>query len=168
MAEISSQGGENKPVIVSEIGAGAIYGNHDPFGQTKWSEERQCRILQDQIEGVLGLTSAEIRPGLPFPISKPSRLNRVCFFHIFGSGLPGKVADLVATRILTSFPKLDPSVCVGCGKCAEICPAKAMKLRDSKPKINRGACIHCLCCQEFCPKGAIQVSRHAIMRLFGK
>ena len=54
MAEISSQGGENKPVIVSEIGAGAIYGNHDPFGQAKWSEERQCRILQDQIEGILG------------------------------------------------------------------------------------------------------------------
>lgn len=46
--------------------------------------------------------------------------------------------------------------------------SSAMKLRDSKPKINRGACIHCLCCQEFCPKGAIQVSRHAIMRLFGK
>ncbi len=58
MAEISSHGGENKPVIVSEIGAGAIYGNHDPFGQAKWSEERQCRILQDQIKGILGHPSA--------------------------------------------------------------------------------------------------------------
>ena len=40
--------------------------------------------------------------------------------------------------------------------------------RAGNTKINRGACIHCFCCQEFCPKGAIQVSRHAIMRLFGK
>ena len=51
--EIAAGGGENRPVIVSEIGAGAIYGFHDPFGQAKWSEERQCAILKEQIEAVL-------------------------------------------------------------------------------------------------------------------
>ena len=53
MAEIRENGGAGKPVIVSEIGAGAIYGYHDPLGETKWSEERQCRILKDQLEAVL-------------------------------------------------------------------------------------------------------------------
>ncbi len=52
--EIRENGGEGKPVIVSEIGAGAIYGFHDPLGEAKWSEERQGRILRDQIAGVLG------------------------------------------------------------------------------------------------------------------
>ncbi|MBQ3705058.1 MAG: hypothetical protein II888_01260 [Clostridia bacterium] len=53
MTEIREKGGAGKPVIVSEIGAGAIYGFHDPLGEAKWSEERQCRILKDQIQGVL-------------------------------------------------------------------------------------------------------------------
>ncbi len=38
---------------MSEIGAGAIMGYHDPFGEAKWSEERQCTILREQIEAVL-------------------------------------------------------------------------------------------------------------------
>ena len=53
LEEIRTHGGANKPVIISEIGAGAIYGYHDPFGQAKWSEERQCAILRKQIETVL-------------------------------------------------------------------------------------------------------------------
>lgn len=53
LEEIRTHGGDNKPVIISEIGAGAIYGYHDPFGQAKWSEERQCAILRQQIETVL-------------------------------------------------------------------------------------------------------------------
>ena len=53
LKEADAGGGGKKPVIVSEIGAGAIYGYHDPFGDAKWSEERQCRILADQINAVL-------------------------------------------------------------------------------------------------------------------
>ena len=53
LSECAGDGKTDKPVIVSEIGAGAIYGFHDPFGKAKWSEERQCEILKDQIEAVL-------------------------------------------------------------------------------------------------------------------
>lgn len=53
MAECRAGGAGDKPLIVSEIGAGAIYGYHDPFGEAKWSEERQCTILRKQIEAVL-------------------------------------------------------------------------------------------------------------------
>ncbi len=51
--EICEQGGGDKPLIISEIGAGAIYGCHDPLGEAKWSEERQCEILREQITAVL-------------------------------------------------------------------------------------------------------------------
>ncbi len=44
-----THGGAGKPFLISEIGAGAIAGYHDPFGQAKWSEERQAAILQEQI-----------------------------------------------------------------------------------------------------------------------
>lgn len=53
LAEIDATGGSGKPFIVSEIGAGAIFGNHDPLNESKWSEERQCTILKAQIEAVL-------------------------------------------------------------------------------------------------------------------
>ncbi|MBR6666797.1 MAG: beta-glucuronidase [Clostridia bacterium] len=53
MAEIAAGGGGDKPLIISEIGAGAVYGCHDPIGEAKWSEERQCTILREQITTVL-------------------------------------------------------------------------------------------------------------------
>ena len=58
--------------------------------------------------------------------------------------------------------------CVGCKKCANICPAKAITMKRGKPRIDRKACIHCFCCQEFCPKGAMQVGRNALMRILEK
>ena len=96
----------------------------------------------------------------------PSQSN--VFFNIFGSGPIGKAVNFVVGRILTPFPKLSPAACVGCKKCAGICPAKAITMVRGKPKIDRGKCIHCFCCQEFCPKGAMQVGRHLLVRLIGK
>ncbi len=53
LQEARENGGADNPVVISEIGAGAVYGYHDPFGSAKWSEERQCVILRDQITAVL-------------------------------------------------------------------------------------------------------------------
>ena len=58
--------------------------------------------------------------------------------------------------------------CIGCGKCANICPAKAIKMKNKLPRIDRSACIHCFCCQEFCPKGAMKVRRTFIARLLNR
>ena len=46
---ISRTGGARKPVIVSEFGAGAIYGFRDR-GRCKWSEERQADLIQENLE----------------------------------------------------------------------------------------------------------------------
>ncbi|MDF2804826.1 MAG: Beta-glucuronidase, partial [Anaerocolumna sp.] len=45
----NAAGGAGKPVIVSEFGAAAIYGYRDR-GRSKWSEERQSDIIQENIE----------------------------------------------------------------------------------------------------------------------
>lgn len=107
-----------------------------------------------------------VRFAVPDFKTVPAQTN--VFFEIFGKGLPGKLGDYAAARILTPFPKLDASACVGCGKCAQVCPAKAITMRRQKPHIDRRVCIHCFCCQEFCPKGAMRQGRHALMRLLGK
>lgn len=90
------------------------------------------------------------------------------FFHVLGDGVIGKLADWVVSRVLTPFPKLEASGCVGCGKCARVCPAKAIAMKDKRPSIDRKICIHCFCCQEFCPRGAMKVGRTRIARLFGR
>ena len=87
------------------------------------------------------------------------------FFHVLGEGIPGKIADFLAARVLTPYPKLEKRDCIGCGKCAEKCPAKAISMTKGKPKINRGVCIHCFCCQEFCPRGAMRVGRSLASRV---
>ncbi len=46
---IAREGGEGKPVIVSEFGAAAIYGYRDR-GHCKWSEERQADIIRENIK----------------------------------------------------------------------------------------------------------------------
>ena len=46
---IRRSGGGNKPIIVSEVGAAAIYGYRDR-SRCKWSEERQADIIRDNLE----------------------------------------------------------------------------------------------------------------------
>lgn len=46
---IATAGGADKPVIVSEFGAGGIYGFRDR-ARTKWSEERQADLIRENLE----------------------------------------------------------------------------------------------------------------------
>lgn len=51
---IHKLGGEGKPLIISEIGAGAIYGYRSNTN-SKWTEDYQAEILREQIDAVLNL-----------------------------------------------------------------------------------------------------------------
>ena len=71
----------------------------------------------------------------------------------------------VITKCLKSTPKLDKSMCIGCKKCYEICPAKAIEFKNNRPHIDRKKCISCFCCQEFCPVGAMKVKRPLVAKI---
>ncbi|MBQ7387348.1 MAG: DUF362 domain-containing protein [Clostridia bacterium] len=85
-----------------------------------------------------------------------------------GDGKSGvkRAFSAFASSILTTKPKLSEKLCVGCGICRDICPAKAIEIKNKKAKINRRSCIRCFCCQEFCPKSAMKVYRTPIAKLF--
>jgi len=53
IAKREREGMRGKPLIISEFGAGAIPGYHDPVRRAKWSEERQCDILDEQLGVIL-------------------------------------------------------------------------------------------------------------------
>ena len=44
--------GKGKPFLITEVGAGAIYGFRSP-AKPKWSEERQAVILKEQLRAIL-------------------------------------------------------------------------------------------------------------------
>ncbi len=79
-----------------------------------------------------------------------------------------KLFGRLAKKFLRSVPKLKEDECIGCGKCAEVCPAKAITIENKKAKIDKSKCITCFCCQEFCPKGAMKVKRPIVARILTK
>lgn len=70
---------------------------------------------------------------------------------------------VIKPRPLVKFDK-----CVGCGECAQCCPAKTIEMVENKPKIILNECIRCFCCQELCPVRAIDIYRHPIGKIMMK
>ena len=58
-------------------------------------------------------------------------------------------------RFLVCTPVQERKLCVGCGQCAEICPADAIDMEEKRITFNYDKCIRCYCCQEVCPEDAI-------------
>lgn len=80
----------------------------------------------------------------------------------------GNVLHFISKAALEHKPTLKKRFCVGCGKCARICPAKAIEMKNKKPHINREKCIRCFCCQEFCPRAAMVAHRPLAAKVLNK
>lgn len=90
---------------------------------------------------------------------------------LFRGGSGGRIHKLrgaLIAKALRAKPVVTKPDCIGCCKCFEICPAKAITMQNKLPVIDRKVCIRCFCCQEFCPKGAMRVHRPAIARLLNR
>lgn len=96
----------------------------------------------------------------PFQVPDTKRLD-------FSTALPDflqKPAVAVMGKLFKSYPILNRSKCVGCGKCAESCPAHIIKIKPDhrgkkKAVFQKRGCISCFCCQEMCPMKAIEVRK---------
>jgi Pyruvate/2-oxoacid:ferredoxin oxidoreductase delta subunit len=80
----------------------------------------------------------------------------------------GKFAAMFVKSALSTRPSPDKKQCIGCKKCAEICPAHVIEMKNGIPSIDRKRCIACFCCQEFCPVGAMKVHRPVIARILNR
>lgn len=60
-------------------------------------------------------------------------------------------------------PVFDPSLCIACMKCVDICPVNALsadKEQKNRILINDPVCIRCFCCHEVCRDNAIRIERN--------
>lgn len=66
-------------------------------------------------------------------------------------------------RLLAPRPVINKSRCIGCGKCAEICPQHTITVQGTA-HIHAARCIRCFCCHEMCPVKAIDTRRSFLLK----
>lgn len=54
--------------------------------------------------------------------------------------------------------------CIGCGKCASVCPLNNIKMEEKKPIWGKN-CTHCMACISLCPVEAIEYGDKSIGKL---
>ena len=54
--------------------------------------------------------------------------------------------------------------CIGCGKCASICPSGAIEMVDGRPAWTQSKCLKCCGCINRCPVSAIQYGKRTVNR----
>jgi len=84
--------------------------------------------------------------------------------RITGSVAAAK-AGLTAYHLSMSTKKYraDES-CIGCGRCASICPAEAIRMENGRPVWIKDKCYKCCGCINRCPAGAIQYGSRTAKR----
>ena len=93
----------------------------------------------------------------------PQSFRSLTFQEKFPTGL--RWAGPLVSRIAAPRPVIRKSKCIGCGRCAEICPGKTIRLQNHKAVIDPAGCIRCFCCHEMCPAKALDVRRIAFFKL---
>ncbi|HBA89363.1 MAG TPA: ferredoxin [Geobacter sp.] len=54
--------------------------------------------------------------------------------------------------------ELDRALCVGCGRCLEVCPHQVFEMEQKRARLcDRDACMECGACARNCPVAAIRV-----------
>ena len=91
------------------------------------------------------------------------------------NGAAGRASRFLSAKEITTsglVAEVNPDKCIGCGKCEEICPYKAIELIEitkefedisivvSKSTINSALCKGCGTCAATCPVGAIMVKHY--------
>ncbi len=53
---------------------------------------------------------------------------------------------------------VDPDLCIGCGLCVEVCPARTLSMQDGKALVTGAYSMACGHCEAVCPVNAIRVA----------
>ena len=145
------------------VRTGLLLASDDPFASDVLASSimgiraQEAPILREAIERKLAPSSVSSltvegdswKGGRPyqFPGDKKSLIGL----------LPG-VLRYPVEDLTRAYPYISER-CVSCGRCAGICPAKAISRGKERFRVDIGKCIRCYCCHEICPEKAIDMIR---------
>ncbi|MDO4798066.1 MAG: indolepyruvate ferredoxin oxidoreductase subunit alpha [Coriobacteriales bacterium] len=140
-------------VIVLDNSTTAMTGHqpHPGTGRTMMGEIVQAVSIEAVLRGI-GLTTVETVN--PFDHKLAVRTVRRV------SAEPGVKAIIFKSPCaMLQRPKaqstVDPSTCIGCGRCIRELGCPALFFQDGKARIDEGQCNGCTLCEQLCPVGAI-------------
>lgn len=142
---------------------GYLVGSCDPFAL----DEVMTRIVGIPHHLVPTIGAARERTLTPLyeldgavqPLERPFTLPESTEVTFLPSWVPLSLRNRIA-KSLRSKPVFMHERCIGCRKCAEICPAKVITMNEhSRPVCDYDHCISCFCCHEICPVKAIDIKK---------
>jgi len=96
-------------------------------------------------------------PHLSPALKLPDTAEKLSLKDIFILRMP---YEAVYNLLVKKGHSVDLDKCIGCGKCADICPSEIIEIVSGKAKIiNKRNCIYCFCCQEICPEHAVGIEK---------
>ena len=84
--------------------------------------------------------------------------------RIKGSPLLGRASLAAYHACMSTKAFYADFKCIGCGKCASICPAGAIEMIDGRPAWTKSKCLKCCGCINRCPVSAIQYGKKTASR----
>ena len=84
--------------------------------------------------------------------------------RITGSPIAGKIGLGAYHACMSTKAFYADEKCVGCGKCASICPSGAIEMVGGRPAWTKSKCLKCCGCINRCPVSAIQYGRKTASR----
>ena len=108
----------------------------------------------------------KVREALPI-------IEGIADFILEGSELPDpgmKAWEFLSTEMIIGMYYKDfmkakafraTDACIGCGRCAAVCPLANITLKDKRP-VWGDNCTHCMACINLCPKQAIEYGKKTV------
>lgn len=81
--------------------------------------------------------------------------------NLYDRFMSGPVNPIFYSFCVKAKPFTASDACIGCGKCAALCPTNNINIQNGKP-VWGGDCTHCMACICYCPAEAVEYGKKSL------